>query len=118
MFAQNELFELLQQIDDEFLGVVLLISTIGVFITIITAIVTVFRTINNITVTRMQQSMVKNLLAQGYSVDDVERLAYGTHRWGPKIRHIVQSAKSRLARMRPSQAPGRPPMPPVKQQSV
>lgn len=114
MLAQNDFFELLQHVDQEFLGAILVIATIGIFITTIVTVVTLARTVNNVTTTRMQHSMVKNLLAQGYSVEDTERLAYGNYRWGHKLRHFVHSAKTRLARMRHPQ-PARYPMPPVKQ---
>ena len=115
MLAQNEFFQLLQQIDDDFLGVVLIIATVGTFITAIVTVVSLARTVNNVALTRMQHSMVKNLLAQGYSVEDTERLAYGNYRWGHKLRHFVSSAKTRLARMRRHPQPMHYPMPPVKQ---
>ena len=114
MLAQSELFQLLQQIDEEFLGAVLIIATVGTFITVIVTVVSLARTVNNVALTRMQHSMVKNLLAQGYSVDDTERLAFGNYRWGHRLRHFVQSAKTRLARARHPQ-PTHYPMPPVKQ---
>ena len=114
MFAQNDFFQLLQQIDEEFLGVVLVIATVGIFVTAIVTVVSLFRTVNNVALTRMQHSMVKNLLAQGYSVEDTERLAYGNFRWGQKLRHFVRSAKTGLARMRHPQ-PAQYPLPPVKQ---
>ena len=114
MLAQSELFQLLQQIDEEFLGAVLIIGTVGTFITVIVTVVSLARTVNNVMLTRMQHSMVKNLLAQGYSVDDTERLAFGNYRWGHRLRHFVQSAKTRLARVRHPQ-PTHYPMPPVKQ---
>ena len=117
MLAQNDFFQLLQQIDEEFLGVVLIIATVGTFVTAIVTVVSLARTVNNLAVTRMQHSMVKNLLAQGYSVEDTERLAYGNYRWGHKLRHFVHSAKTRLARMRHPRHPhsAQYPMPPVKQ---
>lgn len=115
MLAQNDFFELLQHLDEEFLGAILVIATVGIFITTIVSVVTLARTVNNVALTRMQQSMVKNLLAQGYSVEDTERLAYGhQHRWGHKIRHIVNSAKTRFSRVRHPH-PRQYPMPPVKQ---
>ena len=116
MLGQNDFFELLQHVDDEFLGAVLVIATFGFFLTAIVSVVTLARTVNNVATTKMQHSMVKSLLSQGYSVEDTERLAYGSFRWGHKIRHIVHSAKSRLASMRHSHPqPTQYPMPPVKQ---
>jgi hypothetical protein len=114
MLAQNDFFELLQHIDEEFLGAILVIATVGIFITAIVTVVALARTVNNVALTRMQHSMVKNLLAQGYSVEDTERLAYGNYRWGHKLRHFVHSAKTRLSRMRHPQHMHYP-MPPVKQ---
>ena len=115
MLAQNDFVELLQHVDQEFLGaIVMVIATIGIFITAIVTVVTLARTVNNVPMTRMQHSMVKNLLAQGYSVEDTERLAYGNYRWGHKIRHFVIRPKRRLAHMRHPQAMHYP-MPPVKQ---
>ena len=114
MLAQNDFFELLQQVDEEFLGAILVIATVGIFITAIVTVVALARTVNNVALTRMQHSMVKNLLAQGYSVEDTERLAYGNYRWGHKLRHFVHAAKTRLSRMRHPQHMHYP-MPPVKQ---
>ena len=114
MLAQNDFFELLQHIDEEFLGAILVIATVGFFITAIVSVVTLARTVNNVALTRMQHSMVKNLLAQGYSVEDTERLAYGNYRWGHKLRHFIHSAKTQLSRGRHPH-PRQYPMPPVKQ---
>ncbi len=114
MLGQNDFVEFLQHVDEEFLGIVMVIGTIGIFVTTIVTVVTLARTVNNVLMTRMQHAMVKNLLSQGYSVEDTERLAYGNYRWGQKLRHIVSSAKTRLAHMRYPQAMQYP-VPPVKQ---
>jgi hypothetical protein len=115
MLARTEFIDLIQRIDSDFLGVILLIGTIGCFVTAIVFVVSIVRTINNVTLTRMQHSMVKNLLSQGYSVEDTERLAYGTQRWGARIKSIARSASSGIAKFNRSHTANNYPMPPTKQ---
>ena len=94
LLGQSDFVELLQTIDDDMLGVVLIISTVGIFSTLIVTIVTIARTVNNLLLTRMQHSMVKNLLSQGYSIQEVERLAYGNQRWSDRFRHLFTKTNS------------------------
>jgi hypothetical protein len=115
LLAQSDFIELLQQIDEDLLGVVFIIGTIGIFLTMIVTIVTVARTINSLLLTRMQHTMVKNLLAQGYSVQEVERLAYGNHRWGDRFRHFFDSARQKVHRLKKRGPAVNQPVPPLKQ---
>ena len=115
MIAQTEAMNLLQQIDNDILGFVLILSTIGIFIISIVSIVAVFRTFNNVLLTRMNHSMVKSLLAKGYTIDEVERLTYGNQNWGRKIRNAVRSATTKHNRFKNRFPDGTQPAPPVKQ---
>ena len=115
MLAQSsDIFELLRQIDSDVLGVVFILATIGTFVTCIVTIACVSRTWNNIAMIRMNQSLVKDLLKQGYSVDDIERLAYGGPRFRHKFRRLVNTAKSRLANFAKRNEYQNRPVPPLK----
>ncbi len=118
MLAESDFIEVLRQIDDDVLGAVMILSTIGFFLTLLVTIVGVIRTFNNVTLTRMNHNMVSGLLAKGYSVEEVERLTYGNQRWGNKLRNVVRLATHRLGRFKRNRyyASGfNPPVPPRKQ---
>lgn len=117
MLAQsNDFFELLRQIDSDILGAVFILATIGTFVTSIVTVACISHTWNNLAMIRMNQSLVKDLLKQGYSVDDIERLAYGGARWSRQFRKLVRSATDRLATVarRNNEYENRP-VPPFKQ---
>jgi len=107
---QSEFFELLQSVDSDFVGVMLILTTIFSFVTVIVFVVTVSRTIQSVLVVRSSQRMVEGLLAKGYSVDEVERLVYGHKGWNAFSRMVGRCRDA----IRRNNAPGRHPAPPVK----
>lgn len=114
MLAKSEFIEFLELFDNDLLGVVLILTTVGTFVTAIVTVVSVSRTWNNLAQQRMNQSLMKDLLSQGYSVDDIERLVHGSPRWTNRFKQFVKSAKDTLIRRKPQY--NNQPMPPVKQQ--
>ena len=49
----------------------------GIFVISIVTVVTLSSSVTHVKVMKLHQSMVKDLLSQGYSVDDIERLTMG-----------------------------------------
>ena len=117
MLAQSnsEFLEFLRLIDSDILGVVFIIGTIGFFVSFIVMVVSITRTWNNIATVRMNQRLVQDLLQKGYSVDDIERLAYGGHAWSQRVSKMIQSAKSQLASFVRRNRYENQPAPPYKQ---
>ena len=117
MLAQSSgpepIFQLLESIGPEPLAAIMIIGTIGGIAITIVSITLTLSTINNITTMRMSQSMVKNLLEKGYSVEDVERLVFGGKPWGRRGKKLIRTARSRWQNQ-PLDS-GQHPMPPVKQ---
>lgn len=95
--SNSEFIEFLKLFDNDILGVVFIMGTVGIFVSFIVVVVTIARTWNNIATARMNQRLVQELLQKGYSVDDIERLAYGGNFWSQRFGKLCQSAKSRLA---------------------
>lgn len=116
MLAESpEFVEFLQRMDPDLLGTVLILGIIFSFVICIVTIVTVARTWNRMVELRMNQRLVKDLLKQGYSVDDIERLASSGTSIGRHLHGFVQSAKHRIVRMSRSNEYANRPVPPVKQ---
>jgi hypothetical protein len=110
--------EMLKHIDGDILGAVFVIGTIGIFVSFIVVVVSIARTWNNIAVVRMNQTLVQDLLEKGYTVDDIERLAYGGQNWSRKFRQLFHSAKSQISslhRRRYRNHYENQPVPPMKQ---
>lgn len=101
--------------DGDLLGVVLILSTIGFFLSFIVVVVSVARTWNNIAMVRMTHSLVHELLSQGYTVEDVERLAVGGPRWKQRFRKMFQSTRVQIAKMAARSGYQNQPAPPYKQ---
>ena len=106
--AQSEVNSLISRIDGEFLGVICLIVAIFFFVTIIVSIVTFSRYQENVTLARMHNELISQLLEKGHTPDEVERLVYGDNRWN-KIRRVFNRFQKRPV------DPSMRPMPPVKQ---
>lgn len=117
MLAQHnsEFLEFLKLLDNDILGVALIIGTIGTFVSFIVVVVSVTRTWNNISITRMNQRLVQELLQKGYSVDDIERLAYGGGAWSHRFNKLFNSAKVQLANLVKRHQRENRPVPPYKQ---
>lgn len=117
MLAQSnsEFIEFLKLFDNDLLGAVLIIGMIGFFVSFIVMVVTIARTWNNIATVRMNQRLVQELLQKGYSVDEIERLAYRGHAWSHRFRQLFHSAKSQLANLARRNRYENQPVPPFKQ---
>lgn len=120
MLAKSDFIEILQLFDNDLLGVVLVLTTIGTFVTLIVSVLSIVRTWNNIAQMRMNQSLVKELLNQGYSVDDIERIVYGGQQWGKRFKRLVDTARNGFSKVASRREFARrnefaTPVPPVKQ---
>lgn len=118
MLAANDFLEFLSRIDNDFIGVVMILTTVGTFSTIIISVIVVFNTLNNLVATRMNHSLTKSLLAKGYSVDEVERLVHGQPNWSRRIGSVVRRASNELGRLSHRMRGANHPAPPVKQPTV
>jgi hypothetical protein len=112
MLAQssNSLFQLLESIDRDALAVIFILATIGTFFAVIFIVGFTMSTVKSISTTRMTQTMIRELLNKGYSVDDVERLVYGAP-LTQKVKNLFTAAQRRV---RPHNCDF-PPSPPIKQ---
>ncbi len=117
MLAQSnsEFLQFLEMLDGDLLGAVLIIGTIGFFISFIVVVASVSKTWNNIAISRMNQNLIQDLLAKGYSVEDIERLAYGGPSWNRKFHKLFKSAKSQFASHVRRRRYENQPVPPMKQ---
>lgn len=104
--------ELLQSVDKELLGTVMILGTIGFFVSIIVCVCTISSTITNLRVVKMHNTMVQDLLQKGYSVDDIERLTMGQG-IGGQVKKLVRAATNRINKT--GYQEGNRPVPPVKQ---
>ena len=91
---KSEFMQFIELIDPDFLGVVLLLSSILFFVTLIVTIVSLTRMIQNMMVVRTNHRMIEHLLAQGMSADDIERLVFGKKRW-PSLAKFMRRANLR-----------------------
>jgi hypothetical protein len=77
ILAESGLITLAHRLDPDLLGAMGIVSVVGFFVTSIVMIVTVGRTVQNLTLARMQVKLIYELLAQGHSVNDVQQLVQG-----------------------------------------
>ena len=78
--ANSEFFRLIEKIDPDFLGVIGLVSSILTFVLLIVSVVFVLRTIQKVSLAKMQNQMVNELLSKGYSVDEIQQLVFNNRR--------------------------------------
>ena len=107
---QSGLMDLLQSLNSELLGAVMIIGTVGFFLTVIITVVTITNAITNVRVMKLHHSTVKDLLNQGYSADDIERVTLGKNGLGNQFKKLVRAATNRI-----SNYDRNSPAPPVKQ---
>ena len=110
MLAKSELLEFLSQLPEEALAACLILSIIFTFITVIVTIHSIADAHKSITLARMSKQMIDDLLARGYSPEEIEPLVNGKKGW-MKLGKIFGMAKSYF----PDGRKGREPVPPVKQ---
>ena len=109
MLAQNEFLAFLSQLPEEALVAVVILSMVFTFITILVTTLTIVDYLKTTTLARMSKEMVEELLAKGYTPQEIEPLVHGTSGW-KKMRKLFTFAKDRPEFFDRS---GRP-MPPVK----
>jgi len=107
-------FDLLQSLNPEALSAALILAIIGTFVTMIIAIVTITGATTNMRVLKLHHSMVKDLLSQGYSVDDIERLTMGGSGLGKQVKKLVRAATDRISKQHSDLTR---PVPPIKQKA-
>ncbi len=108
LLAQSSFFQLAERIDSDLLGAIAMVSSILFFLVMTISIVTITRTVQNITLAKMQNQLLNELLAKGYSVDEIHQLVTG------KRRSVLTRAFDRGRQAYVSRRPA----PPVKPTSV
>ena len=98
--------DLISRLNPDVIGACLILGVIGSVATIITIVVAVVDTYKSITLAKLSKSMVEDLLARGYSPEEIERLLHGDKAWNKFKRFFAKQRKSAEAYR---------PMPPVKQ---
>ena len=78
--SEPPVFQLMQRIDPALLGTIGLVATILTFLLFIIAMTTICRTYQNVALARMHNQMINELLAKGYSVDEIQQLVSGQRR--------------------------------------
>jgi hypothetical protein len=102
---KSDFMQLVERIEPEFLGAILIVAVVFSFVTLIVTIVSFTQMIQKITIVRTNHRLIEHLLAQGMSADDIERLVFGKKRW-PSLskmmrRHNIQNAHPPVAPVKP-----------------
>jgi hypothetical protein len=92
MLAQSEFMELLSRIPGEALGAVLILSVILSFITILATIMSIVDYHKKTSLARMSKEMIEQLLAKGYTPQEIEPLVNGSNPW-KKMRQLFACAQ-------------------------
>lgn len=71
---------LAERIDPDILGAMGIVGSILFFALLIITVITVSRTVQNIALAKMQNKLINDLLANGYSVDEIQQLVSGSKR--------------------------------------
>ncbi len=99
--------DVLSRLDPDIIGACLILGVIGSVGIIITTVVAITDTYKSITMAKISKAMVEDLLARGYSPEEIERLLHGDKAWN-KFKRFFAKQQSRGRE-------GYRPMPPVKQ---
>ena len=78
--SDSTFFRLAERIDPNLLGAIGLISVVLTFIFLVVSTVTFCRTLQSLSLAKMQNQMINELLAKGYSVDEIQQLVTGSRR--------------------------------------
>ena len=92
--AQNEFLAFLNRLPEEAIVALLILSLIFTFITVFITTLTLIDYKKSTTLARMSKEMIEDLLAKGYSPEEIEPLVHGTSGW-KKMRKLFQFAKDR-----------------------
>lgn len=80
LIAESLIIRLAERMNADLLGAIGIVSVILFFVLLIVSVVTVGRTVQNITLAKMQNKMINELLANGCSVDEIQQLVTGNKR--------------------------------------
>ena len=80
LIADSRIIRLAESVDPDLLGAIGLVSAIMFFVVLIVSVATIGRTVENITLAKMQNKMINELLANGCSVDEIQQLITGNKR--------------------------------------
>ena len=75
--ANPGILSLAERIDPDFLGAIGMVTTVMFFVLMIVSVVTLCRTYQNVSLAKLQNQMINDLLAKGYSVDEIQQLMGG-----------------------------------------
>ena len=114
MLAKSEIYQLLSQLPEEALAAILILSLIFTFLTTLVTVMCVADSYKTLKLARMSKELIEDLLAKGYTPQEIEPLVNGPHRW-QKMRQLFASLKNR---MNHRERPFRHPAPPVKRTTV
>lgn len=104
--SEKGLIGILDKVDSDLIGAMGIISIIFSFILAIVVVTSVTRAIQTVTMAKMQRSLIQEMLAKGYSCDEINMLING------KQKGIL----SRLFDSRSQEYVSSRPVPPVKHQ--
>ena len=102
------LLRILDKIDPDILGAMGIVGTVLVFVFSIITVTSITRAVQGITLARMQRSLIQDMLAKGYSCEEINMLVNG------KQKGIL----SRLFDSRSQEYVNARPAPPVKNPRV
>lgn len=108
--GNSELLEFLKSLDQDLLGVAVILTIIGIFGSVITVSVTLIEARKKVKLARLQKETVDDLLSRGYSLEEVERIVFGQSNWdkfcgifSQKKNHNAPEARTEYRRPVPPQ---------------
>lgn len=106
LFADSAFLNIVDRIDPDIVGAIGIVTVVMTFVLAIVTVVTITRTIQNITLARMHRQMVNEMLAKGYSVGEIDQLVNG-HRKSILTRFFDSRSQEYVSSPRPT-APVKP----------
>ena len=86
----------IERLDGDVLSAAIILAVIGSVAIVITLLVVVSNTIQNLVATRMAYKMIRELSKQGYTAQEVEKLVYGDKTFARRVRRMFSRAKGRV----------------------
>ena len=102
--SEGDLIGILNRLDSEMVGALAIVGTVLFFILAVVTIRTITGAIQRITLARMQRSLIQDMLAKGYSCEEINMLVNGKQK----------GVLSRLFDSRSQEYVNGRPVPPVK----
>lgn len=94
--AESDFTTVVQSVDSETLGIALILTVIGVFVTVIAVSITFIESRKKLQLARLQREMIDDLVNRGFKPDEIEKLVHGQTGWD-KFCGIFQQRKSEFS---------------------